>query len=128
MPHVKVNPESIRTVNPSSWPQFPYNDSPRTPEQSQPRFSIFPEYAKRFKLRDGVELAYDVFRPFAPEEKFPALAGRFGQYPLFVIEKECPSNRNLSGEIGLRWACTPYPDQSTSNQEVIAKAKEGRVV
>jgi hypothetical protein len=37
----RVNPESIRTVNPSTWPQYPYNKLPRTPEQSEVRYSIF---------------------------------------------------------------------------------------
>ena len=39
----RVNPESIRTVNPSTWPQYPYNHAPRTPEQSAVRYSIFTE-------------------------------------------------------------------------------------
>jgi len=29
-----VNPESIRKAYPSAWPQYPYNDSPRTPERN----------------------------------------------------------------------------------------------
>jgi len=69
----RVNPESIRTVNPSTWPQYPYNRAPRTPEQSEARYSIFSELDKRLRMRDGVELAYDVYRPHAPGEKFPAL-------------------------------------------------------
>lgn len=73
MPFVNVNPESIRTVNPSTWPQYPYNAKPPTPEESAVRYSVFPEYAQRLRLRDGVELAYDVFRPFAAGQRFPAL-------------------------------------------------------
>ena len=69
----QVNPESIRTVNPSTWPQYPYNQAPRTPEQSPISYSIFAETDKRLRVRDGVELAYDVFRPHAPGEKFPAV-------------------------------------------------------
>jgi hypothetical protein len=69
----KVNPESIRTSNPSTWPQYPFNGTPPTPEQSEVRYSIFAEEAKRLKMRDGIDIAYDVYRPFAPEEKFPAL-------------------------------------------------------
>ncbi|MBT3823007.1 MAG: hypothetical protein HOG04_16570, partial [Nitrospinaceae bacterium] len=68
-----VNPESIRTAYPSAWPQYPYNTAPKTPEQSEVRYSIYSELSKRLTVRDGVELAYDVFRPFAPGEKFPAL-------------------------------------------------------
>ena len=98
MSRVKVNPESIRTVNPSSWPQYPYNDPPRTPEQSQPRFSVFPEYAKRIKLRDGVELAYDVFRPFAPGEKFPALLA-WSPYTRQLQTTHVPIGQNEAGLI-----------------------------
>jgi len=29
-PRPRVNPESIRTVNPSTWPQYPYDESPPT--------------------------------------------------------------------------------------------------
>jgi len=69
----KVNPEGIRTSNPSAWPQYPYNEVPSTPEQSAVGYSIFSETALRLRMQDGVELAYDVHRPFAPQEKFPAL-------------------------------------------------------
>jgi uncharacterized protein len=69
----KVNPESIRTSNPSTWPQYPFNGRPATPEQSELRYAIFTEQAQRLKMRDDVEIAYDVYRPFAPGEKFPAL-------------------------------------------------------
>lgn len=68
-----VNPDSIRTPYPSAWPQYPYNETPKTPEQSPPRYSIYPEEGVRIPMRDGVRLAADVFRPYAPGEKFPAL-------------------------------------------------------
>ena len=57
-----VNPESIRTAYPSAWPQYPYNEAPPTPEQSEVSYSIHSELARRLRVRDGVELAYDVFR------------------------------------------------------------------
>ena len=55
----RVNTESIRSVNQSTWPQYPNNELLRTPE-------------KRLRVRDGMGLAYDVDRPHAPGEKFPA--------------------------------------------------------
>ena len=78
---MRVNPESIRTVNPSTWPQYPHDARPPTPEQSEARYSVFPQYAKRFRMRDGVELAYDVFRPSAPGQRFPALLSWFPLHP-----------------------------------------------
>jgi predicted acyl esterase len=72
-PTKTVNPESIRTVNPSTWPQYPYDDVPTTPEQSPVRYSIYAETDKRLRMRDGTHLAYDVFRPHSSGEKFPAL-------------------------------------------------------
>ena len=54
MPHrPRVNPESIRTVNPSTWPQYPYNHAPRTPEQSAVRE---PDPKERRNYEKGVWL------------------------------------------------------------------------
>lgn len=92
----KVNPESIRTICPSAWPQYPHNETPRTPEQSPPRYRVFPEYAKRLKMRDGVELAYDVFRPAAPGEKFPALLS-WSPYTRQVQHTDAPIGQNEAG-------------------------------
>ncbi|MBI4630057.1 MAG: CocE/NonD family hydrolase [Candidatus Rokubacteria bacterium] len=68
-----VNPDSLRTPNPSAWPQYPFNDAPRTREQSPPRYRISSDTAVRIPMRDGITLAADVFRPAAPGEKFPAV-------------------------------------------------------
>ena len=68
-----VNPESIRTVNPSSWPQYPYNQVPLAGEISIPKYSVFTENSKKLTVRDGVDLCYDVYRPSVSGEKFPAL-------------------------------------------------------
>lgn len=92
----QINPESIRTANPSTWPQYPYNSHPRTPEQSPLRYSIFPEYAKRLRMRDGAELAYDVFRPFAPGEKFPALLS-WSPYTRQLQHTLAPIGQNEAG-------------------------------
>ena len=96
MPQMKVNPDSIRTVNPSSWPQYPHDATPSTPEQSDVRYSIFPEYAKRLRMRDGVELAYDVMRPFAPGEKFPALLS-WSPYTRQLQYTLVPNGQNEAG-------------------------------
>ena len=68
-----INPDSIRTVNPSSWPQVPFDAPPRTPEQSAIAYGTVADEAQRVRMRDGVELVYDTFRPYAPGEQFPAL-------------------------------------------------------
>ena len=91
-----VNPESIRTAYPSSWPQYPYNTAPRTPEQSEVRYSIYSELAQRLTVRDGVELAYDVFRPFAPGEKFPALLS-WSPYTRQLQQTLAPLGQNEAG-------------------------------
>ena len=92
----RVNPESIRTVNPSTWPQYPYNHAPRTPERSQVRYSIFTEAAKRLRVRDGVELAYDVYRPHAPGEKFPAVLA-WSPYTRQLQSTLAPIGQNEAG-------------------------------
>ena len=91
-----VNPESIRTAYPSAWPQYPYNDPPRTPEQSEVRYAIHSECARRLKMRDGVELAYDIFRPFAPGEKFPALLS-WSPYTRQLQQTLAPLGQNEAG-------------------------------
>jgi predicted acyl esterase len=68
-----VNPDSLRTPNPSAWPQYPFNDPPRMREQSPPRYRISSDTDVRIPMRDGIRLAADVFRPAAPGEKFPAV-------------------------------------------------------
>ncbi|MFL2932487.1 MAG: CocE/NonD family hydrolase [bacterium] len=70
---LKVNPESIRTVNPSSWPQYPFNEEPKSREISLPKYSVFIENSKTLTVRDGIDISYDVYRPNVSGEKFPAL-------------------------------------------------------
>lgn len=94
--HPQVNPESIRTVNPSTWPQYPYNTAPRTPEQSPASYSIYSETDRRLRVRDGIELAYDVFRPHAPGEKFPALLA-WSPYTRQLQQTLTPIGQNEAG-------------------------------
>lgn len=70
---MRINPDAIRTATPASWPQYPYNDTPRTPEQSPSMYRIASDFTVRIAMRDGIELAADVFRPVAPGMKFPVL-------------------------------------------------------
>ncbi|MFQ5895287.1 MAG: CocE/NonD family hydrolase [Nitrospinota bacterium] len=93
---MKVNPNSIRTINPSAWPQYPFDEAPETPERSEPRYSIFPEYDLRVPMRDGVRLAADVFRPWAPGERFPALVS-WSPYTRQLQHTLTPIGQNEAG-------------------------------
>jgi predicted acyl esterase len=68
-----VDADRIRCIDPLVSPQYPYNETPRTPERSEPRYASISDYEARIPLRDGVRLAADVIRPHAGGLKFPAL-------------------------------------------------------
>jgi predicted acyl esterase len=70
---MKVDPNRIRCIDPLVSPQYPFNDAPRTPERSEPRYASISDYEARIPLRDGIKLAADVIRPHAGGMKFPAL-------------------------------------------------------
>jgi uncharacterized protein len=70
---MNIDPNRIRCIDPLVWPQYPFNETPRTPEQSQPRYASLSDYESMIPLRDGVKLAADVIRPHAGGLKFPAL-------------------------------------------------------
>ncbi|HET9662757.1 MAG TPA: hypothetical protein VFP00_00905, partial [Burkholderiales bacterium] len=70
---MKVDPDRIRCIDPLVSPQYPFNDAPRTPERSEPRYASISDYEARIPLRDGIRLAADVIRPHAGGMKFPAL-------------------------------------------------------
>ena len=92
----KPNPHGIRTVNPTVWPQYPYNDVPKTPEQSEPRYEIQTEWNQAVAVRDGTKLLLDVYRPNAPGEKFPALCS-FSPYTRQLQRDSPPIGQNESG-------------------------------
>ncbi len=69
----EFDPYGIRTACPTTWPQYPYDSVPRTPEQSEPRHTIQCDWNQSLTMRDGVKLLFDVYRPNRPGEKFPAL-------------------------------------------------------
>lgn len=91
-----VNPDAIRTANPSTWPQYPYDLVPATREQSQPRYRIHMDERVEFGLRDGVTLTLDVYRPAAPGERFPSLFS-FSPYTRQLQRTDVPIGQNESG-------------------------------
>jgi predicted acyl esterase len=70
---MNADPNRIRCIDPLVSPQYPFDETPRTPEQSQPRYASVADYEAIIPLRDGVRLAADVIRPHAGGLKFPAL-------------------------------------------------------
>jgi predicted acyl esterase len=68
-----VDPERIRSVDPLVTPQYPFDEAPRPPERSEPRYASFSDYAAIIPMRDGIRLAADVIRPAARSMKVPAL-------------------------------------------------------
>jgi predicted acyl esterase len=68
-----VDPNRIRCIDPLVAPQYPFDETPRTPEQSQPRYASLSDYEAVIPMRDGVRLAADVIRPHAGGLRFPAL-------------------------------------------------------
>ncbi|OGL58446.1 MAG: hypothetical protein A3J27_11985 [Candidatus Tectomicrobia bacterium RIFCSPLOWO2_12_FULL_69_37] len=67
------NPDSVRHIHPAVWPQWPFDEPPAVRERSEPRYNIRAETDLRIRVRDGVHLAADVYRPRAAGQKFPAL-------------------------------------------------------
>jgi predicted acyl esterase len=92
----KPNPYGIRTVNPSVWPQFPYNEAPHTPEQSEPRYEVQNDWNQAVAVRDGTRLLLDVYRPRMPGEKFPALCS-FSPYTRQLQRDSPPIGQNEAG-------------------------------
>jgi len=69
---MEIDANRVRSVDPLVWPQFPYDEPPRIPERSEPRYSISSDLEARIPMRDGIRLATDILRPQAVG-KFPAL-------------------------------------------------------
>ncbi|MBI3024395.1 MAG: CocE/NonD family hydrolase [Candidatus Tectomicrobia bacterium] len=67
------HPDSVRHIHPAVWPQWPFDEPPAVRERSEPRYNIRAEADQRIKMRDGVHLAADVYRPRTAGQKFPAL-------------------------------------------------------
>ena len=59
------DPNSIRHVHPAVWPQWPFDEPPKTRERSEPIYNISSDLDLMLPMRDGVRLATDVHRPRA---------------------------------------------------------------
>ena len=65
--------DKIKTVDPSTWPQYPFDEDPARPESSAPSYEIHDDTDVMIPMGDGVRLSADIFRPVAPGRRFPAL-------------------------------------------------------
>lgn len=92
----RINPNRVRTAFPSTWPQYPYDAEPKTPEQSAPVHAIQAELDVRAAMSDGVRLALDVFRPHAVGERFPALVS-VSPYTRQLQQTVVPVGQNEAG-------------------------------
>jgi uncharacterized protein len=100
------NPYGIRTSHPTTWPQYPYNSVPRTPEQSEPRYTIQCDWNQSVTMRDGVKLLFDVYRPHQPGERFPALCS-FSPYTRQLQRENNTFGQNEAG-ISEFWVSRGY--------------------
>jgi predicted acyl esterase len=98
--------ERIKTVEPSTWPQVPFDGPPRTPEASQPTYAIREDLDVRIPMRDGVRLSADVFRPAAAGRRFPALVA-ISPYTRQVQRTTIVDGQNESG-ISAFWVPRGY--------------------
>jgi predicted acyl esterase len=87
---------SVRSVNPSSLPQYPFDSPPALRESSKPTYAIESETDIFIPMRDGVKLAADVFRPSAPGKRFPGLVAASG-YGRQLQRTAIPTGQNESG-------------------------------
>jgi hypothetical protein len=92
----KPNPYGIRTANPTAWPQYPYNETPQTPERSHARYTIQNEWNQAIAVRDGTKLLLDVYRPAMMGERFPALVS-FSPYTRQLQRDSAPIGQNEAG-------------------------------
>ncbi len=92
----KPNPYGIRTANPTVWPQYPYNETPQTPERSHARYTIQNEWNQAIAVRDGTKLLLDVYRPAMMGEQFPALVS-FSPYTRQLQRDSAPIGQNEAG-------------------------------
>ena len=92
----KPNPFGQRTVNPSIWPQYSYNEVPHTPEKSEPKYEIQYDLNQAVAVRDGTKLLLDVYRPNMMGEKFPALCS-FSPYTRQLQRESAPIGQNEAG-------------------------------
>lgn len=92
----KPVPTSVRSVNPSTRPQMPFDSPPNVPEYSRPTYTVQEETDVHIPMRDGVKLAADIFRPSSPGQKFPALLA-VSAYPRQLQQSVLPLGHNEAG-------------------------------
>ena len=90
------HPDRARSVSPSAQPQFPYATAPAQAESSQPIYDISTALGAELRMRDGVTIFADVFRPFAPGQCFPALVA-FSPYTRLLQSTVLPLGQNEAG-------------------------------
>lgn len=88
--------ESIRSADPPTWPQYPFDTPPPAREGSKPVYGIVAETDARIPMRDGIRLAADVFRPDAPGRTFPALLA-VSPYSRQLQRTDLPDGQNEAG-------------------------------
>ncbi len=93
---VLYDPLGVRTVKPSTWPQYPFDSPPKVSKFSKPGYTIFEEADVRIPMRDGVKLAADIFRPSAPGQKFPGLLA-VSAYSRQIPRTALPLGQNEAG-------------------------------
>jgi len=87
---------ALRSIDPPTRPQYPYDTQPAQREGSKPVYEISGDTAVRIPMRDGVHLAADVYRPVAPGERFPALVAT-SPYTRQLQRTEHPDGQNEAG-------------------------------
>ncbi|HEY4097794.1 MAG TPA: CocE/NonD family hydrolase [Baekduia sp.] len=90
------HPDVSRTANPPSRPQFPFAEPPAQRERSEPRYDTVAALGTELRMRDGVTLFADVFRPYARGERFPALIA-FSPYTRLLQSSNLPLGQNEAG-------------------------------
>ena len=88
--------DKIKTVDPSTWPQYPFDQDPAVPECSAPSYEIHDDTDVMIAMRDGVRLSADIFRPVAPGRRFPALIA-ISPYTRHVQRTMIVNGQNESG-------------------------------
>jgi uncharacterized protein len=100
------DPFSLRSPLPGAWPQYPYDEPPRTPEESPARYEVAYDFDQSLTLSDGTRLLLDLYRPRAPEGRFPVLVS-FLPYTRQLQRDSAPVGQNEAG-IGEFWAPRGY--------------------
>ncbi|MBT5949168.1 MAG: CocE/NonD family hydrolase, partial [Nitrospinaceae bacterium] len=90
------DPDRIRHMHPAVWPQWPFNEPPKTRERSEPSYNISSDLDLMLPMRDGVRLATDVYRPRAAGQRFPALIS-MSPYTRGLQLTEVPIGQNEAG-------------------------------